>query len=209
MKKARGSRRRLAPIVALVAALVASCGGGDEGDGVGSLPPPPTFQAACADSGAVPAAASVTGRCAALSGVIAPVEIVITDTPPGEEIISAVLDVTFNPLVASFDSCSAGPALGSAGELTVQCDVVAGNSGELLAVVGRLGTGPGRAVAGTQVVLTLNFRVARVGSSPLGFLGINTPNGTALLRRDPADPTAPLQVVAGVTFDADVTLTGS
>lgn len=198
----RGARRRGGPILLLVSILTA-CGGGNEGGGDPLLPEPPALQVTCVPDVAVPPGQSLTVQCAGVNGSVVDLDVVATDTPGGDPVVSAVIDLDLSPrsgtLGLQFRSCAPGPALGSPGDLVVSCTVPPGSPGELLAVVSRQGQGAGVTVTGSQTVLSLRFEVTGLGTAGASFLKTNDRTGSALLRRNPADPTD-LQVVGGMTF---------
>ena len=197
-------------LLPLALALGSCSDSGDEG--VVIPPAAPGVTADCADANSAPAAASVVAQCGTISGTQVEVDVVITDTPGGEEVISAVLEVGFaassGGFVATYESCSvpvAGGALGSeadvtAGDLRVECGIDALDPTHVLASVTRQGAAAsGVSVVGSATVLTLRFRIIGLGDAPLEFLRTNVSDGSALLRRSVADPTQ-IEVIGGISF---------
>ena len=206
MKELRRTLLR-ASVALLCAAILSACSSG--GDGGDDLPiiPAPGFVASCTDAAGAPGAASVTTQCSSQNGIDITVGFLVTDTPAGEEVVSASLDVSFNPAVATFvqGSCLPGAALGSPGDLLVICSTVPGNPGELLVTVSRTGQAAGVSVTGTDVLVTVVFRVGTVGTSSMTFLSPNVENGSALFRRGAVFP----EVIPGITFSSSTTLEGT
>jgi hypothetical protein len=200
------SRRR--PPFWLVASLlvttVACSGAGEEDDEI-LLPPPPTLGARCTDGVTVLPSGSVAMQCAGVSGSTLAVNLVITDTG-SEQLVAAALDLGFNPPVATLESCSVGAALGT--PVAFACDLANNNPAEILISVSRQTQDPGVQVTGSRILATLHFRMSGTGTSTLTFLGQNAPNGSALLRRDPGDPTQ-TQIIPGTVFPTGVTVASS
>lgn len=207
MTTRRSPRRLLAVMLLLLLPLVA-CNGGKEDEDVVPLPSPVNPGAECADGVAVLPAASVALRCGTVSGALVAVDIVITDTPAGEEVVAAALDLALNPPVATFLGCTPGGALGSPSEVALLCSLANNNPAEILISAVRQSLGPGVAVAGSQILATLNFRLTGTGNSTLQFVNPNAVNGSALLRRDPGDPTAQ-QVIPGIIFPTGTTISNN
>jgi hypothetical protein len=168
------------------------------------LPPPPTFGAQCTNGVTVLPSASVAMQCAVVSGNQVSLNLMITDTG-SEQVVAAVVDLGFNPPVATFLGCSLGPALGSPAEAQILCGLANNNPAEILVSVVRQGQGPGVTIAGSQRLATLNFQVSSPGSSTLTFLGKNATNGSALLRRNPLD-SSQTQIIPGTAFPTGVTI---
>jgi hypothetical protein len=183
--------------------ILTACGGGNEGGGDPLLPETPTLQVACEPDAPVPPGQSLTVQCGSVNGSVLTVDIVATDTPAAEPVVSAVMDLDLSSRSGSLGlqlrSCTPGPALGSSGELLVDCTVPSGSPHELLAVVSRQGLGPGVTVTGSQTVLSLQFDVVGLGTAGVVFVKPNDPTGSALLRRNPSDPTD-LQTIGGIAF---------
>ena len=204
MKRRRRDLAR-AVLALLVAAGLGGCSGDDENDDL-PVDPAPGFAVSCTDSGGAPTSGSVTTICGTPSGINVPVDIQATDTPPGELVVGAALEISFDPAVAQFltGSCLPGPALGAPSELLVACSVDSNFPNRLVVSVSRLGGGSGVAVTGTETLVRVSFRVGSIGTSPLAFLSPNDPNGSALLRETGGVP----QVIPGITFTASSTIQG-
>lgn len=192
--------------VLLLAALVACSREGEEDDLL-TLPPPPTFGARCTDGVTVLPPGSVASQCAGVSGSQLSVSLVITDTG-SEQIVAAAFDLGFDPPVATFLGCTPGPALGSAAEVQLLCGLANNNPSEILVSASRLSQAAGVTVSGSQIVATLSFRISGTGASTLTFLNPNATNGSALLRRDPLDPTQ-TQIIPGIVFPTGVSISSN
>jgi hypothetical protein len=186
--------------------FLACNGKGEEDDNI-NLPPPTTFAAQCTNGVTVLPSGSVAMQCAVVSGNQISVNLMITDTG-SQEVVAAALDLGFNPPIATFQGCSLGTALGSASEVQILCGLANNNPSEILVSVARQGQGPGVTVAGSRILATLNFRISGAGSSTLVFLGQNAANGSALLRRNPLDPSQ-TQVIPGTLFPTGVAVASS
>ena len=191
--------RVLPPILLLLSGLVSCASPEEDSEKVGS-----TVQAACNDTNASPPAASVAVQCADVTTTRVTVDVVITDSPPAEEIVSAVLDLSFSRTVASFESCAAGDALGAPADVVVICNA---SGGELLVGVTRQGLSPGVQVSGTRTLVRLTFKIRSLGAGSLDFLAVNQEDGSALLRRNPFDFND-LQAIPGILFLA-ATISGT
>jgi hypothetical protein len=212
MRTRTGATRWLLALLLASAPFLAACPDDDQAAEDNFVPPPPVVPVVeCTEENPAPGAASVAAGCGTISGQLIDVEVLVTDTPPGEGVVGAALDLRFVPQVGTFlltfDSCFAGPALGNPASLEVECGVSASNATELVAGVTQLTQGPGVAVTGTQLLMTIRFRVTGLGDSPIQFLLPNDPNGSALLRRSAADPSL-LEAIPGITFSG-ATVTGS
>jgi len=185
---------------------VLACSGGGEDDTI-MLPPPPPFGAQCTNGVTVLPPASVATQCAVVSGNLISVNVLITDTG-SDPVVAAALDLGFNPPIATFQGCTLGPALGSPAEVQLLCALANNNPSEILVSVVRQTQAAGVTVVGSQILATLNFRISGTGASTLAFLGQNAPNGSALLRRDPGDPTQ-TQIIPGTVFPTGVQIASS
>jgi hypothetical protein len=189
--RTRLHRRPVLLAVLLLLSGLLSCASGEE-----DQKKKVTLQADCNDTNASPPAASVAVQCADVTTTRVTVDVVVTDSPPAEAIVSAVLDMSFSSQIASFESCAAGDALGAPADVEVICNA---SGGELLVAVTRQGLGPGVQVSGTRTLVRLTFKIRSLGPGSLDFLAVNQEDGSALLRRNPFD-FKDLQVIPGILF---------
>jgi hypothetical protein len=200
-------RFRVAAALALLAALAAP-GCSDDDDPI-LFPPEPPPSAAFAASGTAAAPNLVRLRSASTTGDVATLEVAIGGPTTSTDVYGFAFDLVLsNPAVAHYIAGSAqfGTALTpSGGQTTV---VLAQQSGNRVTVGASLfGGGPGDQIgAGESVILTLRFRVVRLGTTLILFDGSTDPTDPT---DDPAAADSTGAVIGSVTFDpSPATLSG-
>lgn len=172
-------------VIAVAAALLlAGCHGGDGGGGdFTAVSPSAGFSPAC-DSGSPCFAGSVTLQAGVIAGDMVQIQVVLNRVNTTVGVASLVIG--FDATAVDYQGFSEGTALGSAPGTVYT--LTEPSPGQLVATI--LPPAGGRSVSNDEVMITLSFKVLRIGVTGVTFLNPDVLNGSALY--DPGGNMIPL-----------------